>query len=439
MRKCRSSARCSGCRNVVRGDRIQKHFNSFPRCHNSTSIPLHKCRVCNTMHELAAVRGDNSFCPPVIREESTSVVVNTVADGLAKLKRSVVERRSVDARASSNDNECGGWDNDINEPNFVEDDDVWKVLQSNEDESVGEEEPDDTFFVPCFGENVPILMEQDQNQQEVPKLCRHVGLNGKDYLHDSAKNDSRGYIPDASKSIPLPAEMKLPACHKIGMHPLELELMLFIHDNNLPPSLYDGIIKWAKKANESGYDFGSRTHQSLKKQLDSVLPPSLHGGSLLSRVFKGSRPDEAPVKLWYFDPLTLIARAMRDPVIMKHFICYPQTKRTACGVRIFDEFVSADAFHNAFKNSPASTDDGKHLRPGCLFVSVGEFDNSSCTSALMKKSEHPYLLTMMNLSLEARKSVESWFLVSFLPDVEVSDLEKSEKNQKANGDLALRR
>ena len=349
------------------------------------------------MHELAAVRGDNSFCPPVIREELTSVVVNTVADGLAKLKRSVVERRSVDARASSNDNECGGWDNDINEPNFGEDD-VWKVLQSNEDESVGEEEPDDTFFVPCFGENVPILMEQDQNQQEVPKLCRHVGLNGKDYLHDSAKNDSRGYIPDASKSIPLPAEMKLPACHKIGMHPLELELMLFIHDNNLPPSLYDGIIKWAKKANESGYDFGSRTHQSLKKQLDSVLPPSLHGGSLLSRVFKGSRPDEAPVKLWYFDPLTLIARAMRDPVIMKHFICYPQTKRTACGVRIFDEFVSADAFHNAFKNSPASTDDGKHLRPGCLFVSVGEFDDSSCTSALMKKSEHPYLLTMMNLS-----------------------------------------
>jgi hypothetical protein len=103
---------------------------------------------------------------------------------------------------------------------------------------------------------------------------------------------------------------------------------------------------------------------------------------------------------------------MHDPPIMKHFICYPQTKRKACGVHIYDKVVSADAFHN----SPASTNNGKHLCPGCQFVSVGEFDDSLCTSALMKKLEHPsYLLfsTMMNLSLEARKSMNPGFWFCF--------------------------
>jgi hypothetical protein len=52
----------------------------------------------------------------LIREELAAVIVNTVADGgLAKLKKSVVKRRSVNARASSNDDEGGGWDNNNNE------------------------------------------------------------------------------------------------------------------------------------------------------------------------------------------------------------------------------------------------------------------------------------------------------------------------------------
>jgi hypothetical protein len=42
----------------------------------------------------------------------------------------------------------------------------------------------------------------------------------------------------------------------------------------------------------------------------------------------------------------------------------------------------------------------------------------------MRHSEHPFLLTMLNLTLERRKKVDGWQLVSLLPDIEVSDLEK---------------
>ena len=105
---------------------------------------------------------------------------------------------------------------------------------------------------------------------------------------------------------------------------------------------------------------------------------------------------------------------------------------------MYDEITSADWFYEAFNNSPA-TESGM-LRPGCLFVGIGHFDDSSNTDRLMKNSEHPFLQTILNLTLEHCQSSDSWMLVSLLPDLEVSDLEKSQSNHKSNGDnLTLRR
>ena len=105
---------------------------------------------------------------------------------------------------------------------------------------------------------------------------------------------------------------------------------------------------------------------------------------------------------------------------------------------MYDKITSADWFYEAFNNSPA-TESGM-LWPGCLFVGIGHFDDSSNTDRLMKNSEHPFLQTILNLTLERRQSSDSWMLVSLLPDLEVSDLEKSQSNHKSNGDnLSLRR
>ena len=73
-------------------------------------------------------------------------------------------------------------------------------------------------------------------------------------------------------------------------------------------------------------------------------------------------------------------------------------------------------------------------KPGCLFIGIGHFDDSSNTDRLMKISEHSFLQTILNLTLECCQSSDSWMLVSLLPDLEVSDLKKSQSNQKSNGD-----
>ena len=67
---------------------------------------------------------------------------------------------------------------------------------------------------------------------------------------------------------------------------------------------------------------------------------------------------------------------------MKDFVCFPQRKYTYCGSHVYDEITSADWFYEAFNNAPA-TESGM-LRPGCLFVGIGHFDDSSNTDRLMK-------------------------------------------------------
>ena len=70
---------------------------------------------------------------------------------------------------------------------------------------------------------------------------------------------------------------------------------------------------------------------------------------------------------------------------------------------IYDEVTSATWFENAFNNSPAS--ENGVLKTGCLFVALAVFSDGSPIDKQMKHSEHPFLLTMLNLTLEGRKKL----------------------------------
>ena len=67
---------------------------------------------------------------------------------------------------------------------------------------------------------------------------------------------------------------------------------------------------------------------------------------------------------------------------MNDFVCFPQRKYTDCGSYVYDEITSAAWFYEAFNNSPAA--ESETLWPGCLFIGIGHFDDSSNTDRLMK-------------------------------------------------------
>ena len=171
--------------------------------------------------------------------------------------------------------------------------------------------------------------------------------------------DHTGFLPENAMEMPLPPQFQLPSKHSLNMHPIELKLMLFLNEKNLPPVYFDHLMKWLFKAKAMKYFDGryqAPYYQTWKKHMDISFPPTLAGGQLLTKQIKIDNNSNMiiPRTLHYFEPVQLMAGLLRDSDIMQHFVCHPQVKLTTCGERIYDEVTSATLFENAFNNSPAS-------------------------------------------------------------------------------------
>ena len=92
--------------------------------------------------------------------------------------------------------------------------------------------------------------------------------------------NEEGFLLDQAKHIPFPKHFVIPRRETLAMDPIELELMLFITEHFLPPSIFDDIMNWAFKARDVGY-FQKRDraplHQTLKTHMNTSFPPSLSG------------------------------------------------------------------------------------------------------------------------------------------------------------------
>ena len=92
------------------------------------------------------------------------------------------------------------------------------------------------------------------------------GLNGHKFYYNSSQ-DKIGFIPhNTDEMIPVPPQFQIPSSCQLNMSPHELELMLFINESFLSPSIFDKVMKWARSATAEGYKFDSPSYSTLKKQ-----------------------------------------------------------------------------------------------------------------------------------------------------------------------------
>ena len=89
------------------------------------------------------------------------------------------------------------------------------------------------------------------------------GLNGHKFYYNSSQ-DKIGFIPHNTDDIPVPPQFQIPSSCQLSMSPHELELMLFINENFLSPSIFDKVMKWAHSATANGYKFDSPSYSTLK-------------------------------------------------------------------------------------------------------------------------------------------------------------------------------
>ena len=91
------------------------------------------------------------------------------------------------------------------------------------------------------------------------------GLNGHKFYYNSSQ-DKIGFIPHNTDDISVPPQFQIPSSCHLNMNPHELELVLFINENFLSPSIFNKVMKWARSATAEGYKFNSPSYSTLKKQ-----------------------------------------------------------------------------------------------------------------------------------------------------------------------------
>jgi hypothetical protein len=102
------------------------------------------------------------------------------------------------------------------------------------------------------------------------------GLNECKFYYNSYQ-DKIGFIPHNTDDIPVPPQFQIPSSCQLTMSPHELELMLFINENFLSPSIFDKVMKWAQSATAEGYKFDSPSYSALKKQMNYTFTNTING------------------------------------------------------------------------------------------------------------------------------------------------------------------
>jgi hypothetical protein len=390
---------CDVCKYMFRMDQSNGHNN---QCSNCVFKVYAFCHHCSTVHEVPHRLASTMICL------SNSSLSNTSHRSPAHHHPTTIKNESTfyhgdnDMHDNNNSSNSKIVDNDSN------------CLHDSSDSN------ESSSFL------------RDSSSTHGDSKVFFNGLNGHKFYYNSSQ-DKIGFIPHNTDDIPVPPQFQIPSSCQLNMSPHELELMLFINKNFLSPSIFDKVMKWAHSATAEGYMFNSPSYSTLKIQMNSTFIHqyySINGGALKSKVV--FLPEEVesdlPVTMWYYFEQSFGVVCKVPLRSSSHeglcLFCFPQRKYTDCGSCVYNKITSADWIYEAFNNSLATESGMLWIRPGCLFVGIGHFDDSSNTDCLMKNSEHPFLQTILNLTLERRQSSDSWMLVSLLPDLEVSDLKK---------------
>ena len=101
-------------------------------------------------------------------------------------------------------------------------------------------------------------------------------LNGHIFYYNSSQ-DKIGFIPHSTDDIPVPPQFQIPSSFQLNTSTHELELMLFINENFLSPSIFDKVMKWARSAAADEYKFDSPSYSTLIKPMDDSFPSTING------------------------------------------------------------------------------------------------------------------------------------------------------------------
>ena len=198
------------------------------------------------------------------------------------------------------------------------------------------------------------------------------------------------------------------------MSPHELELMLFINKNFLSPSIFDKVMKWAHSATVEGTSLilQATPHWKSKWTTHSTIL-LLDSGALKSKVFL---PDEVgselSVTMWYFEQsFGVVCKVpLRSSSHEGLFLFSPEETFWLWIMYVQQDYISW-LFLWSIQQITCNWK-WNALTPVfiCWYRTLWQFLKN--TDWLMKNSEHPFLQTILNLTLDCCQSSDSWMMLS---------------------------
>ena len=234
----RSQHFCDVCKYMFRMDQSNGHNI---RCSNHVFKVYAYCHYCSTVHEVPHRLGSTMLCL------SNFSLSNTSKHDFAHHHPTAVSNKSTI---------------------FQGDDD----MHDNDDSSTSNDDDNNSNCLHDSSDsNESFSFLKDSSSTHVDSRVFFNGLNGHKFYYNSSQ-DKIGFIPHKTDDIPVPPQFKIPSSCKLNMNPHELELMLFINKNFLPPSIFNKVMKWACSATADGYKFDSPSYSTLKNKWTTHSP-----------------------------------------------------------------------------------------------------------------------------------------------------------------------
>ena len=231
---------CDVCKYMFRMDQSNGHNN---QCSNCVFKVYAFCHHCSTVHEVPHRLGSTMLCL------SISLLSNTTHHSLVHHHPTAVNNKST----------------------FYHGDDD---MHDNDDSPTSNNVDNDSNCLRDSSDSNESFSFLNGTSTHVDSKVFFNGLNGHKFYYNSSQ-DKIGFIPHNTDDIPVPPQFKIPSSCQLNMSPHELELMLFINENFLSPSIFDKVMKWVCSATAEGYKFNSPSYSTLKKQMKYTFPNTI--------------------------------------------------------------------------------------------------------------------------------------------------------------------
>ena len=195
---------------------------------------------------------------------------------------------------------------------------------------------------------------------------------------------------------------------------IEEELLLhIIKEEQLPPRVFDRIMKWGQLCRKNNYDFeapGFRTAMKRWKQhyLNSALKEP-------SYEFVHEEWQSTPSQIPVIDPLPQISAILNDSALMEGALWKADDGVAEDGTRLYGDINTGTQWRIAERSMNARIKESDPHSACHHYCGVLLFDDNTLGDGLGRLQIQPVLGTLCILSKKSRRNVKGWFILGIVP------------------------